>query len=155
MNRGEIYYVDIPFHTGSEMMKNRPAVIVSHNALNHTAPVVTVVYTSASIERAPSPGHVMIHSTPKPSLALCNQVYTVDRTRIGTYLGTVTEEEMHAIDDVLRLSLGLRGGEDEEAAQAPVVTVVQNTPEYAALENELAVYRALYAQLLDRVIGKI
>lgn len=48
MRRGEIYWVDIPNAIGHELMKDRPAIIVSCDALNDNSPVVQVVYCSAS-----------------------------------------------------------------------------------------------------------
>lgn len=46
MRRGEIYWVDIPNAIGHELMKDRPAIIVSCDALNDNSPVVQVVYCS-------------------------------------------------------------------------------------------------------------
>ena len=40
MRRGEIYWVDIPNAIGHELMKDRPAIIVSCDALNDNSPVV-------------------------------------------------------------------------------------------------------------------
>lgn len=42
MRRGEIYWVDIPNAIGHELMKDRPAIIVSCDALNDNSPVVQV-----------------------------------------------------------------------------------------------------------------
>lgn len=38
MRRGEIYWVDIPNAIGHELMKDRPAIIVSCDALNDNSP---------------------------------------------------------------------------------------------------------------------
>lgn len=40
--RGEIYWVDIPNAIGHELMKDRPAIIVSCDELNGNSPVVQV-----------------------------------------------------------------------------------------------------------------
>ena len=42
MRRGEIYWVDIPNAIGHELMKDRPAIIVSCDALNDNSPVVYI-----------------------------------------------------------------------------------------------------------------
>lgn len=55
MRRGEIYWVDIPNAIGHELMKDRPAIIVSCDALNDNSPVVQVVYCSASPKKEPEP----------------------------------------------------------------------------------------------------
>lgn len=76
MRRGEIYWVDIPNAIGHELMKDRPAIIVSCDALNDNSPVVQVVYCSASPKKE-LPEHITIRSTEQISTALCENVYTV------------------------------------------------------------------------------
>ena len=78
MRRGEIYWVDIPNAIGHELMKDRPAIIVSCDALNDNSPVVQVVYCSASPKKE-LPEHITIRSTEQISTALCENVYTVDK----------------------------------------------------------------------------
>ena len=69
MRRGEIYWVDIPNAIGHELMKDRPAIIVSCDALNDNSPVVQVVYCSASPKKE-LPEHITIRSTEQISMAL-------------------------------------------------------------------------------------
>ena len=69
MRRGEIYWVDIPNAIGHELMKDRPAIIVSCDALNDNSPVVQVVYCSASPKKE-LPEHITIRSTEQISTAL-------------------------------------------------------------------------------------
>lgn len=89
MRRGEIYWVDIPNAIGHELMKDRPAIIVSCDALNDNSPVVQVVYCSASPKKE-LPEHITIRSTEQISTALCENVYTVDKSRVGRYVGRCT-----------------------------------------------------------------
>lgn len=93
MRRGEIYWVDIPNAIGHELMKDRPAIIVSCDALNDNSPVVQVVYCSASPKKE-LPEHITIRSTEQISTALCENVYTVDKSRVGRYVGRCTKREM-------------------------------------------------------------
>lgn len=67
MRRGEIYWVDIPNAIGHELMKDRPAIIVSCDALNDNSPVVQVVYCSASPKKE-LPEHITIRSTEQISV---------------------------------------------------------------------------------------
>lgn len=89
MRRGEIYWVDIPNAIGHELMKDRPAIIVSCDALNDNSPVVQVVYCSASPKKE-LPEHITIRSTEQISTALRENVYTVDKSRVGRYVGRCT-----------------------------------------------------------------
>ena len=108
IKRGDIVYVEIPYATGHEMMKDRPAVVVSSNAMNYTAPVVNVVYLTGS-KQPDRPFHVEVRAAMSArhgsSTALCEHIYTVDKSRLGKILGTCSEEEMAAIDDGILLSL--------------------------------------------------
>ena len=106
MRRGEIYWVDIPNAIGHELMKDRPAIIVSCDALNDNSPVVQVVYCSASPKKA-LPEHITIRSTEQISTALCENVYTVDKSRVGRFVGRCTRREMEQVDLGLLSGLGL------------------------------------------------
>lgn len=103
MRRGEIYWVDIPNAIGHELMKDRPAIIVSCDALNDNSPAVQVVYCSASPKKE-LPEHITIRSTEQISTALCENVYTVDKSRVGRFVGRCTRREMEQVD------LGLLSG---------------------------------------------
>lgn len=106
MRRGEIYWVDIPNAIGHELMKDRPAIIVSCDALNDNSPVVQVVYCSASPKKE-LPEHITIRSTEQISMALCENVYTVDKSRVGRFVGRCTRREMEQVDLGLLSGLGL------------------------------------------------
>ncbi len=86
IRRGDIFYIAIPYATGHEMEKDRLGIVVGNDHLNNNCPVVTVVPCSAS-DRREAPEHITVRSTPVPSTALCEHIYTVDRSRIGKKVG--------------------------------------------------------------------
>ena len=67
-----------------------------------------VVYLT-SREKKLMPTHVRIKSSPIPSIALCEQIETVYKKRIGKYLAKATMDEMKQIDKALAVSIGLGG----------------------------------------------
>ena len=112
MQRGDIHFIHIHGATGREMQKSRPGVIVSNEEHLDKAELVQVVLCSATNDHALET-HVHLQSTPVPSLAMCEHIYTVDRSRIGKHLGQATPTELEEIDRALALVLGLkleRGG---------------------------------------------
>lgn len=113
--RGEIYYIQPRRKTGSEMRGARPGIIVSNDVGNVHSEVVLVVYMTAK-SKAPLPTHVAINSTNIPSLALCEQIETVSKKRIGNYMNSVTPEEMEAVEKALMLSMGINSNETGGAA---------------------------------------
>lgn len=107
--RGDIYYIRGAYGTGSEQRGERPAIIVSNDTGNTYAPVVEVVYLTTK-RKTIIPTHVYINSAQRPSIALCEQVVTVCKSRLERYIGSVTVAEMRRIDRALSVSLGIRGG---------------------------------------------
>lgn len=107
--RGDIYYVDASAAVGHEQQSGRPAVIVSNDKCNKHSPVLEVVYLTTAAKTS-LPTHVTIRSAPRVSTALCEQVYSVDTSRVGDFCGRCTEQELRAINTALLISLGLNMG---------------------------------------------
>ena len=107
-HRGEIFFINEGESSGSEQGGARPGIIVSNDIGNKHAPIVEVVYLT-SREKKMMPTHVRIKSSPIPSIALCEQIETVYKKRIGKYLAKATMDEMKQIDKALAVSIGLGG----------------------------------------------
>lgn len=115
--RGDIFYVKKTGPvTGSEQDAGRPAVIVSNEYGNEYSTIVEVVYLTKQ-EKTPLPTHCTVVCKVK-STALCEQIYTVSKERLGEYVKTCTEDEMAAIDRCLMISLGLKDEPDAFEAAA-------------------------------------
>lgn len=107
VERGDIFYVESIYNEeGSEQKSGRPAVIVSNDKGNEYSPVVSVVYLTTQ-PKNDLPTHVTIRSSQKISTALCEQVTTVAKTRLGSYMTTCTKAEMDQISCSIGIALGL------------------------------------------------
>lgn len=159
MRRGEIYWVDIPNAIGHELMKDRPAIIVSCDALNDNSPVVQVVYCSVSPKKE-LPEHITIRSTEQISTALCENVYTVDKSRVGRFVGRCTRREMEQVDLGLLSGLGLAQyglaspQEDEEELEPVRGDTEGGTASMALViaQTERDTYKRMYESLLARMM---
>lgn len=112
VHRGQIYYIAADAEhkpVGSEMWPERPAVIVSSDVGNTYSKIVQVVYLTSKPKRL-SPIHVPVCVNQRPGLALCEQIHTVDKSRLRQLMHTLSEEEMGEIDAALQVSLGIRAG---------------------------------------------
>ena len=111
MTRGDIVYVHFEHgqSVGSEWMYDRPAIIVSNDICNKRSPVVEVVYTTTSRRKHLLPTHVILKSTPYVSVALCESIYSVDKSRIKRTLGRCSPKELRRINNALVISLDLKG----------------------------------------------
>lgn len=105
--RGEVYYV-MPdgSEVGSEQHGGRPAIIVSNNQNNKNSPTVEIVFLTTQ-EKKKLPTHVYISTAQLPSTAICEQIFTVDKTRLGSYSGKLTEREMKDVELAMMVSLSL------------------------------------------------
>ena len=115
MLRSEIRLVNLDPVVGVEAGKRRPAIIVSNDGANATAArlgrgVVTVVPVTSNVTRV-YPFQVRLPAKAtglrSESKAQGEQVRSVAIQRIGPRVGTVPAELMEAIDEALRLHLGL------------------------------------------------
>lgn len=107
LHRGDIFYIERFDTTGSEQHSGRPGIIVSNEKNNQFSATVEVVYlTSKPKEHLPT--HVIIDSTGIKSIALCEQITSVDKSKIGAYKCTATPDEMHKVDLAMMESLELR-----------------------------------------------
>lgn len=108
--RCDVWMVNLsPVH-GHEQGGDRPALIVSHDELNSSpSGLVTVVPVTSTIRGLPL--HIVM---PKgtagltiDSVALCDQVRTISKTRMRRKIGTVPQDVMVQIEDRLRIHLDL------------------------------------------------
>lgn len=129
MKRGEIYFIRPASTVGSEIAKGRPAVIVSNDALNATSEVVEVVFLTTQPKKE-LPSHAHVEATGTPSTALCEQINTVSKSRVGDYFGECSEEEMHAIDLAMMNALGLTLGKGSPTKEAPKKNDAVNHPSH-------------------------
>lgn len=105
MKRGEIYYADLSPVVGSEQGGLRPVVIVQNDVGNKYAPT-TIAVPLTTQSKAKLPTHCKVYFT-KPSLALCEQVKVLDKSRLKECAGRLTQEEMKQVDKALKISLGV------------------------------------------------
>lgn len=173
--RGDIFYVNWEENNapiGSEQRPGRPAIIVSNDAANAYSPNVTVVYLTTQ-EKPPLPTRVKVVCR-ELSTALCEQVHTISKSRLGTFVRTCTAEEMEQLDralmaqfgisispvahdddaDKLRVELNAAREENEKLriqlveAAAAAEGAVNNSAEIVRLTAERDVYKGLVDKLL-------
>lgn len=153
MKRGEIYYIDREFNeVGAEQRAGRPAIIVSNDIGNENAEIVEVVWLTTQPKKD-LPTHVAIRSTKYKSTALCEQITTVAKKRIGEYCGTCTDNEMQAVENAILISLGIDYGDGDyydEEEPAP-----SNSEELVRVTAERDTYKKLYESLVTKLIGVV
>lgn len=109
--RFEIWQAELPATKGSHVQSGcRPVVVVSNNMANMYSPVVTVVPLTAKIGKKRLPTHVLVLSSGlhNVSLALCEQLSALDKSRLTHYIGYISDaDDCVALDRAMAVQLGL------------------------------------------------
>ena len=106
MKRGEVWWVNLDPTRGGEIQKTRPAVILTVNALNRARRTVVVVPLSSSATPRP-PIVVSVPSAGAGSVAVCDQVRAVDKSRLAERIGQISESDLASIGVGIAQVLGL------------------------------------------------
>lgn len=117
--RGELYYIKesiLQTPIGQEMWPNRVGLIVSSNTLNKTAGFVQIVYLSTSENKLQhlTPTHIPVTSDGKPAVVICEQLYSVDNSRLHHKVGTIPLDQMPEIEEGILLSLNINTGKNPQ-----------------------------------------
>lgn len=116
INRGDIYFANLEPVVGSEQGGERPVLVIQNNVGNKYSPTVMVTaITSRVSSKKVLPTHVLLTcvSLPKNSMALLEQVRTIDKTRLGSYVCAVGDEDMKSVEDALLISVGMEEQHNE------------------------------------------
>lgn len=108
--RGDLFYADLSPVVGSEQGGIRPVLILQNNVGNKFSPTVIVAAITSQIEKASLPTHISIDckQLTKNSIVLLEQIRTIDKSRLGIYIGRLDEKCMKGIDQALAISTGLK-----------------------------------------------
>lgn len=154
--RGDIFYIMPGEADCFDLKAGRPGIIVSNNMGNQHSDRVEVVYLTTK-DKKPMPTHVDIICRQK-STALCEQITTVSKDRIGEFIKTCTTAEMKRIDEALMVSLGIVPDVQEYATEPQTKIPIgfrdeEKTASADSVVVERDLYKKLYEQLLDRITG--
>lgn len=106
MKRGDIYWVNLDPTAGSEIKKMRPCVVISATPINQARHTVIVVPLSKSAKARP-PIAVTICCMKKNVTAICDQIRTIDKSRIGKSVGQISFSDLEILEENLRQVLAL------------------------------------------------
>ncbi|MBA4184486.1 MAG: type II toxin-antitoxin system PemK/MazF family toxin [Acidobacteria bacterium] len=109
-SRGEIWLVNLSPTTGREQAGTRPALIVSVDIFNHGAAelIIAIPITSKAkgiplhVEINPPEGGLNVQSFVK-----CEDMRSISTSRLIKKLGRVSSPTIDAVEDRLRILLGL------------------------------------------------
>ncbi len=112
MYRGEIWWANSPDPVGSSPGYRRPVLIVQDDTFNQSriSTVIVVVITSNTL-LAEAPGNVLlprnVSGLSKQSVVNVSQILTIDKSFLGEYIGSLSEDLQEEVDEGLRTVLYL------------------------------------------------
>lgn len=109
--RGDLYYADLNQYVGSEQEGNRPVVVIQNDTGNkYSSTVIVAAITSQTPSKAALPTHCYLgveSGLERPSIILLEQLRTIDKRRLGRYIGRLSKERIEEMDRALMVSLDL------------------------------------------------
>ena len=120
MKRGDIYFAGLDPVIGSEQGGRRPVLIIQNDLGNRFSTTVIALPLTSKVNKAPLRTHVPL-SPPqggvnRPSVILCEQVRTLEKSRLQKYLGRLTKEKMALVERALAAAVAGEETEEEENA---------------------------------------
>lgn len=114
IKRGDVYLADLGEGVGSEQHGVRPVMVIQNNVGNKYSPTITVLPITTKIHKSKGlPTHVIINhmgGLDEISAIMAEQISTIDKTKLFTYLGTIPEETMKKeVNKAVCIQLGLSG----------------------------------------------
>lgn len=143
--RGEVYWVCLDDSIGCEEKTGRPGVVVSANGLNEKIEGVTIAFTTQQSFASPT----------RPSIAdpqggrmrvLCEQLRTVDVSRLSRYMFTLDNSEMIRVTGALACALCTPIPKNE-----PKSIIPENDDKIASLRCESDMWRRMYEKVMDQL----
>lgn len=109
--RGEVYLVNFDPTVGAEIQKTRPALVLQNDLANRHSAITIVAAITSQFDEPLYPSEVLI-SPPEgglrtKSVALLNQIRSIDKQRLVRRLGSLRSETINRIDHAILISLGL------------------------------------------------
>lgn len=158
--RGEIYYSNMGNHNGSVQGGVRPVIIVQNDIGNRYSPTVIVATISTQLHKSKLPTHVILNHVEaglkKPSFAMLEQIRTINKSDLGSFVGKVNDEDMEKIKKAGGVTLGLEETKSkyEKMFEENREKILKNANRKARLirDAEIGIYcvqRGGYAQLKD------
>lgn len=112
LQRGQIWWADLPEPRRSEPGYRRPVLVIQANSFNRSRiQTVLVAAVTSNVDLAHAPGNVLLPADsaglPRDSVVNVSQILTLDRTFLTEHAGILSPRLQRAVDAGLRSVLHL------------------------------------------------
>lgn len=116
MKRGQVYYADLRPVVGCEQGGIRPCVIIQNDVGNQYSSTV-IVAAMTTKDKKELPTHIAVFSEDccldSNTTILLEQLRTIDKSRLSSFVGRLSDGTMRRVDEALHISLALNKEERE------------------------------------------
>jgi len=105
--RGDVFWVKLDPARATEIRKTRPAVIVSNDSCNKFGTRLIVLPITSNVQSL-YPGEAMVQIKGSPARVLADQMRSVDKSRLGSRIGTLSPAELSAVEEAILITLGFQ-----------------------------------------------
>lgn len=111
VHKNEVYYADLSPVIGSEQGGTRPVLVIQNDTGNKVSPTIIVAAITSRQKKLKMPTHVRIKledgRLPKNSMAMLEQIRTIDKERLKNYVGRIDKQSAEAIERAALVSMGI------------------------------------------------
>jgi mRNA interferase MazF len=112
VQRGEVWWAELPRPAGSEPGFRRPVLVIQSDGFNASRiSTVVVVAITSNLALGSAPGNVALtrrdSALPRKSVVNVSQILTLDRSRLAERVGALPRSSMDRVAEGLRLVLSL------------------------------------------------
>jgi len=110
IKQGDVFWIDLDEGIGSSPSYRHPHVVIQNNLFNASNLNTVVVCTlSSNLSRAQIKGNVLLAqgeaNLTKPSVVIGSQIFTVDKSQLTDYIGTLSNTRVLQIIRAISLLL--------------------------------------------------
>ncbi len=102
INRGDVFWIAPDESRGPVPDYSHPHVVVQDDVFNHSRVTTVIVCAlTTNLHRATEPGNVLLEpgegDLPRQSVVVVSQIASVDKSRLGERVGTLSSERVEQI----------------------------------------------------------
>lgn len=155
VKRGEVYWFKMGDAIGSEQTLTRPGVILSSESGCTSSDVLTIAYLTTK-DKVANVTHIRTMATGRQSWVLCEQITTVSKLRLSTYLGVLDEYEMEAVEKgvctVLGINLQPQDSEEKKNMALEIARLKAQLAQQEDKKTDEALERDMYKRMYDKAL---
>lgn len=107
IKRGDVFWVDFDPSRETEIQKTRPSLVCSHDILNENSSRLIVAPITSNLKKVYSFEYEVKNHKSINGKIMLDQIRSIDKSRLGDKIGSLSVREMQEIELILRFVLGI------------------------------------------------